>query len=500
MPIHKINLPHSSSDLQDGPTLNSNPVSSVGLFRSSTKTSSLLSNVHSTLSLQSMISNHTATTEYSPNLIDSECGTLLKVTDLDIAETKTVLDDNSSVAISDFSDDDLDTQRRLSTSNRILDIRSKPQFDLNSDYDYEYDPDYNDDAESDISDHLHTPLRKTVTSNDQCGCSHRFSTNSNLVSVDYNDTSKWNYQEKWAFVLIGLPACGKSTMIADFQDYVRKHIAGKVRINSYNAGDIRRAYEIQGHQKFDFNDLKSSQKLRDFYAFEALKNLTDDLVNNTTDIGILDATNTTVERRLSVFNYLYTISKEKNIKINPLVFEIKCSNRALRRYNIEQKSKNKDYIQMNHDVAINDFLGRIQKYENSYEKVTIDEIKSLNVKYFGIDNVGDTIYYDCGLNHHDPIRHQNLTFNSIALNLLYQFLTTYRTNYAAQYLTSVDSFYTQGYYHPIKTSFSKPVSLDEVHEMKKVSSSEINSVSQMETKIGKLSLPKVLSSSRMEAK
>lgn len=476
MPIHKINLPHTSksnvslSEYSSLPSSSSSPnllyklkrtdttTSSLNLFKTSSKNLNNLNNMTSTSSLTSMLTNQTATTEYSPNLIDSECGDLLKVVDLDI--------DNNN----------------LHDSHKAI-LKKKPSFHLsNNDSETENDDDtYNDviNDENDTNDHLgYVKLSKT-SSNDLCGYSSSHS--------DKNCTNTATTNEKWAFILIGLPACGKSTMVKNFQDYVSVQTANKIKVKSYNAGEIRRSYEINNHHKFNFNDLQSSQKLRDFYAFEALKNLTSDLSSDVTDIGILDATNTTYNRRKSILDYIANL----DINITPLFFEVKCSNRALRRFNIEQKSKNKDYIKMDHDIAINDFLERIQKYESTYEKVTVNEIKDLNVKYFGIDNVGDTIYYDCGLNHHNNYRHQNISFKSFTLNLLYQFLVNYRTNYASDYLTAVDSFYTEGHYHPIKTSFSKPVSEQEVEDVKKIPSKQINSALEN-------SIPKVLSSSRIQ--
>lgn len=481
MPIHRIDLPHTPTpiatpaidDAFDDPdsnsTSNSNSVassipqfsldspsashsSSFGKLRpQSVNSVPLLSKISgkpakSANSLQSMLSNRSATTEYSPNLIDKECGDLLKITDLDINGNK--------------------------TSNKPA------KFQFHSDTDTEDDV----DLENDDNINSRLSLSKTKSSLDDCGCPHVEDLSLEGDLIDYKSLPESKLREKWVFVLIGLPACGKSTMVNHFRDYVNNQTDGKVRVHSYNAGDIRRIYELQGHTKFNFNDLESSRKLRNFYAFQALKTLTTDLQNDNYDIGILDATNTSRERRTAIFNFIKDQNKLSKIKLHPLLFEIKCSNRALRRYNIDMKSQNKDYIHVDHDTAIKDFLQRIDKYEKTYEKVTVDEIKSLHVKYFGIDNVGDSIYYDCGLHHHNNIRHRNLTFSSVALNLLYRFLISYRTNYAHDYLTDVDTFYTQGQYVPIKTDFSKPVQLDEVP---KISPPE------------NCQLPKVLSSTRI---
>ncbi|KAG0684511.1 hypothetical protein C6P40_002706 [Pichia californica] len=498
------NLQRTTSSLNS-----SNRYSSINNFNlqkklSNSNNNSLKSNVQSSTSLLSMLSNQTATTEYSPNIIDDECGDLLKITDLDISATDKIVSNSPK------------------NQNLLLTHRSKVSFDLTGhnydtestdsldDDDYDNDdlstvygefknkaePYYNDNNED---DDYSTKLCRQNTSTDVCGSCNDYSINDKSNEfIDYNNSLKWNFNEKWIFVLIGLPACGKSTMIQDFQNYVKEIVSNKVRVKSYNAGDIRRKYENKLNHKFNFNDLKASENLRNNYALEALKNLTNDLINDLNDIGILDATNTTKDRRESIFKYVQNQANNSNIIIQPLLFEIKCTNRALRRFNIEQKSKNKDYIHMNREIAINDFLERIKNYEASYEKVTVKEIKDLNVKYFGIDNVGDSIYYDCGLNHHNNTRHQNLHFTSIALNLLYQFLINYRTKFASKYLTDVDEFYTGEHYHPIKSSFSKPVSIEEVKNVLLTESSKINS-SQItnNSKLDTYKLPKVLSSSRL---
>ncbi|GMM45053.1 6-phosphofructo-2-kinase [Pichia kluyveri] len=490
-----ILLSHNSSSSIINNNYNNNNNNNL-LKKSYSNLNNLNSNTFSSTSLHSMLSNQSATTEYSPNLIENECGDLLKIVELDLSNENENNDDNDTNdnnTTQSNIDENISNKSKFNTVDSFLtkhhhNNKNKPKFNINNDLstdseDSETDIDYDDlEIYEDLSDKNHnnianhTPLRKVITSNEICdSCNNAkietFYQNNNIL-FDYND-STWDKNEKWAFIVIGLPACGKSTIINDFQDYIKNHTNSNINVNSYNAGDIRRIYENENHNKFNFNDLKSSQKLRDFYAFEALKNLTNDLINNKINIGILDATNTTKKRRKSVLDHLKKISDQNNINIKPLFFEIKTSNKALRRYNIEQKSKNKDYIHMNREIAINDFLERIHKYELSYDKVTLDEINSLNVKYFGIDNVGDTIYYDCGLDHHKNTNHENLTFKSISLNLLYQFLINYRTLYAGEYLTNVNKFYTEGHYIPIQTIFSRPVTPDDLSKMRLNHSNQI---------------------------
>lgn len=543
MPIHRIELPHSTSSLGQGEPISdiqneqqnhSNTSSSKSLNvisnnknyasngsislqpKSNTNNFLTKSRIQSSTSLLSMLSNQSATTEYSPNLIDNECGNLLNIPKLSIDDNNT--NNNNLTAIHS-----LPHSPKLQSFNNIQRHFPKVSFDLsgtNSDAESEIINDHDqtihnfDDIvidEASLHDHHNyhdyhgtTPLSRQITSTDICGSCHDPESILNNGVIDYNDESKWDYKEKWIFVLIGLPACGKSTIISDFEHYVKSHVSdNKIRIKSYNAGEVRRKYEAQERQRFNFNDLKASENLRNQYALEALQNLANDLINDVNDIGILDATNTTKDRRESIFNFIKEASNKSKVVIHPLLLEVKCSNRALRRYNIEQKSKNKDYVKMNREVAINDFLERIRNYELSYEKVTLQEINRLNVKYFGIDNVGDSIYYDCGLDHHDNRRHQNLLFKNIALNLLYQFLIHYRTDYCSEYLTNVDEFYTGGHYHPIKTSFSNPVSPEEVKKVRRASIAETFGesplIKQDSTTSSNYKLPKVLSSSRIRS-
>lgn len=452
MPIHRIDLPHIDSNSQlispsTSPNLvpsneknshfsniENNSISSVNLSVLSSITLEPISSSHS------FFSTITATTEYSKKEIDSECGDLLKINnDLDV----------------DGNFQELDYSK----------------LHLNLDSDSENDFNLNDSL----------LLKRVKTSTSICG-----TCNNNSEIYDFNDCNVWNFKEKWAIVLIGLPACGKSTIVENFINYAQKQTNNKLKIKSYNAGEIRRIYQNQNKNKLNFNDLNSSKKLRDSYAFKALENLNNDLLNDVIDIGILDATNTTVERRNAVFNQINTFSKQNNIIIKPLLFEVKCSNKALRRFNIEQKSKNKDYFDMKHDDAINDFFQRIYNYEKTYEKVTTDEIKALSVKYFGIDNVGDTIYYDCGLQHHSGERHQNLNFKSLCLNLLYQFLIQYRVNYANSYLSKVQHFYSTSEYKPIVTKFSKPVTDEEIDDVKSVKTNGFKLILNQDTESEKV--------------
>ncbi|GME90158.1 unnamed protein product [Ambrosiozyma monospora] len=234
---------------------------------------------------------------------------------------------------------------------------------------------------------------------------------------------------KWFICLIGLPACGKSTVVKHLCQYVKEKTEGSYRIQPFNAGDVRRKYEKlhKAAPKFDFNfNNEDSTKLRDLYAFEALKDLSDALISDRLDIGIFDATNSTIKRRHDVFAKIKEVSKSSGVRIHPLILEVKCKNNSMRRFNMENKANNNDYKNIPKDVALTDFFDRARKYEAAYQPVTVEEINKLGAKYFCISNAGEQIYYDCGVKHHDCKTHEDVKFKSAVMNVILSFLVNYR--------------------------------------------------------------------------
>lgn len=352
----------------------------------------------STSSIASMLSSLATTPDYSPQLIDTEVGDLLNIDDLELG----VNDDNSG------------------------------------------------------TEELHSVCSTTELGGDGidellCGGTEH------CDSETRYDPQLTDLHKKWFVCLIGLPACGKSTVVKQLIDFAKRMTGEEgIRIASFNAGEVRRKHESEDHKLFTF-DLQDAdtQREREQYAFEALQNLTDELITDKIDVGILDATNTTRARREAVFRHVHAVSKKSKVKVGTLILEVKCKNKSLRRYNIEQKASNGDYVATPKDQAIVDFLKRIEKYEAIYEKVTVDEINHLGAKYFSITNAGECVCYDCGLAHHDSQTHQHMHFKNAALNLIYDFVMCYRLVYAADYLQNVDDFYTKGGYKPVATDFAK---------------------------------------------
>lgn len=421
---------------------------------------------------------------YSPSLIKEELGNMLLVEglNLDKEQTQTAYFELGSGSTSDNDEGELDSEDfqigQLTQAN---------------------------DSQKDLPGTQ--PLLSCTTSTNCCAGLDQTNNKTDQYSTRYKvaehlsddhtppfDDMAWDFKTKWAIVLIGLPASGKSSVIADLMDFVQVQTKQQLRMKSFNAGDVRRNYQENGFAaKFDFNfDNSDSLKLRDLYAFEALRELTNGLIDDQIDVGIFDATNTTRQRRHDVFEKIKIASKTSGVEIKPILFEVKCQNRALRRFNIEQKSLNKDYKNMPKEAAIIDFLARVKTYETQYQAVTVEEINQLHVKYFGINNVGEDIYYDCGLKHHNSNRHKRLRFGHITLNLIYEFLMAYRTLYAVDYLKDVCVFYTEGHYKPVCTTIANPVTHDEYQKL----NSAVSEGEQTSKDTENTTIPKVLSACR----
>ncbi|VEU22552.1 DEKNAAC103578 [Brettanomyces naardenensis] len=457
MTIHRHNL--SNSHLSQLSSLSRcASVESVSNFGSNSTT-----RTQSSVSLASMLSSLASlatTPNYSPTLIQTEVGDLLNIDDLELEGAEIIDDDKEEEG----------EQEQEQPQDYYDDSDRDSVYDY---FDKGYESSETTDADVQGGSQVTAMAPPSPPMSPQTEAFGRTSSNSideilcgsaTALEEPRYDPSKVSYREKWFICLIGLPACGKSTVVRELIDFARINTTTEtnagVRIQSFNAGDVRRLHEQNSKKKFSF-DLSDerTQKVRELYAFEALKQLTDGLVNDTVDVGILDATNTTRARRESVFKQVNKVSQQSHIRINTLILEVKCCNKSLRRFNIEQKANNKDYNGTPKDQAIVDFLNRIEKYEKIYEPVTLKEINQLGAKYFSITNAGESVCYDCGLVHHNTKRHQHLTFKSVALNLIYDFLMSYRCMYAIPYLKQVEDFYTKGYYRPVITAHSSSSSL-----------------------------------------
>ncbi|KAI0518448.1 6-phosphofructo-2-kinase [Xylaria bambusicola] len=113
-----------------------------------------------------------------------------------------------------------------------------------------------------------------------------------------------------------------------------------------------------------FFDPKNQEafKLREEMAMETLDELLDYVLNGGGSIGILDATNSTIERRQHIFDHI----KAREPKLGILYIESVCQNPELLEANMRLKLSGPDYKDKDPVKSLADFKERVKAYESAY--------------------------------------------------------------------------------------------------------------------------------------
>ncbi|TGJ86055.1 hypothetical protein E0Z10_g2709 [Xylaria hypoxylon] len=113
-----------------------------------------------------------------------------------------------------------------------------------------------------------------------------------------------------------------------------------------------------------FFDPKNSQafQLREVMAIDTLDELLNYLLIGGGSIGILDATNSTIERRQHVFDHI----KAREPKLGILFIESVCKNPELLEANMRLKLSGPDYKDKDPVKSLADFKERVKAYESAY--------------------------------------------------------------------------------------------------------------------------------------
>lgn len=179
-------------------------------------------------------------------------------------------------------------------------------------------------------------------------------------------------------IMVGLPARGKS-LIA--QKIVRYLLWLSIKSKCFNVGSYRR--KLAGpHVSSTFFDSNNEEGMK--IRAQAVDCATTEMMKWFSEergvVGIIDATNLTKERRRK----LLTLCRENSIE--PIFLESWCDDQDLILQNIaDVKTTSPDYVDVDADVATQDFLDRIRKYEQNYETLNVEEdgaltfIKLVNV-------------------------------------------------------------------------------------------------------------------------
>ncbi|GMM36782.1 hypothetical protein DASC09_041070 [Saccharomycopsis crataegensis] len=214
-------------------------------------------------------------------------------------------------------------------------------------------------------------------------------------------------------ILVGLPACGKSTIAKYLIKHLQAHNYPYSKI--YNAGNVRRNH-LSPIASLDNRNppnptptssffKKDGEQLRDEFAFIAFEKCLSDLFNHQINVAVFDATNSTAQRR-SRLNFIINLYLRKinslvssspcNLKV--LLLDIKCTNPKYWKFNMELKvSFSPDYTNSsssnfaNHNAKLKDFVQRTEYYIENYEPVTSTELDQYGWDYITIDNCGEYV-------------------------------------------------------------------------------------------------------------
>ncbi|KAK7920883.1 6-phosphofructo-2-kinase [Apiospora marii] len=196
----------------------------------------------------------------------------------------------------------------------------------------------------------------------------------NGIGVQVEDT-------KICVVMVGLPARGKSFIAQKAQRYLQWL---SIDAQTFNVGNYRRTEAP--HPSADFFDLGNAEgEKRRRAAAEAAMHDMLDWFRKGGVIGILDATNSTKERRKWVLD---TCTKEG---IEVLFVESKCDDESMIMANIRDvKLTSPDYAGQDPEQAAQDFHARIKNYEKVYKSLDEDGDEN-DYTYLKIMDVGSQV-------------------------------------------------------------------------------------------------------------
>ncbi|XP_062357040.1 6-phosphofructo-2-kinase/fructose-2,6-bisphosphatase 4 isoform X2 [Cinclus cinclus] len=180
-------------------------------------------------------------------------------------------------------------------------------------------------------------------------------------------------------VMVGLPARGKTYISKKLTRYL--NWIG-VPTKEFNVGQYRRDL-VKKYKSFEFflPDNEEGLKIRKQCALAALNDVRQYLSEENGHVAVFDATNTTRERRETIYKF----GEENGYKT--FFVESVCVDPEVIAANIVQvKLGSPDYVDCSNDEATEDFMKRIECYKNSYE--TLDETLDKDLSYIKIMDVG----------------------------------------------------------------------------------------------------------------
>lgn len=226
---------------------------------------------------------------------------------------------------------------------------------------------------------------------------------------------------KLVIVMVGLPARGKSYITNKLTRYLNwlQHecrvfnVGNTRRKDSNHYGPAKEPLEDEQHQQNEDKERQKAQEamaeaaataaaahnehdasffnpdnvnfknIREKWAMDTLDQLLDYLLDGPGSVGIFDATNSTKARRQKIMKKVH--ERNKDIKI--LYLESICSDKSIVHKNIRLKLSGPDYKDMDQELALKDFTGRLANYEKAYQTIDDDE----GLQYIKMIDVGKKV-------------------------------------------------------------------------------------------------------------
>ncbi|WBW71345.1 6-phosphofructo-2-kinase [Schizosaccharomyces osmophilus] len=193
----------------------------------------------------------------------------------------------------------------------------------------------------------------------------------------------YGIREKLVIVLVGIPATGKSYIGSKL---VRYYNWLRYNCRFFSVGDKRRE---EGASKYSmsapFFDIENEKlkSFREYLAMETLENLLHWLLNENGVIGVLDATNSTYQRRKLIYD---RVSQEENLGI--MFLESMCTEEQIFQQNMVLKARGPDYEGFESEEALADLKKRVDLYRKYYEPIDEREEALPFLQYVKVINVG----------------------------------------------------------------------------------------------------------------
>lgn len=183
--------------------------------------------------------------------------------------------------------------------------------------------------------------------------------------------------------MVGLPARGKTFISKKLARYLN-WIGISTRV--FNLGEYRRhATTAYKSHEFFRADNEEAMAIRNRCAHQALHDSCEWLLSGQGSVAVFDATNSTYDRRKLIHDI---VVKQHGFRL--FFVESICDDPQIIEQNIKEvKVSSPDYINMNTELVVRDFLQRIEHYEERYQ--TIHEDKESHLSFMKVYNAGKKV-------------------------------------------------------------------------------------------------------------